>query len=303
MMTKEFSFEDAIQYPDEFPRPDWEAIRKAIEARPEAERADLWGAAVMLWLEKMTEVLGSEYRIQESDNFLLLTTVDDDFADMLAGFLESSRTNILSTLEGIAADDYSGKHIVIIFDSEQRYYPYISYFYPDEGEFAKSGGIYLNKGYRHFAFPRIIDDIIHSVAAHELTHACISHLDIPAWLNEGLALKMEDKITGAVPPQMYREQYEQHQQFWNEDTIQLFWSGKSFERPDEGGGLSYELARFAVETLSVDAGVFREFVLDAKSSDSGEAAAIHHYGRSLGELIQNFFGEGNWAPKPEQWQE
>jgi hypothetical protein len=302
-MTKEFSLEGAIQYPDEFPRPDWEAIHKAIEEQPEAERADRWNAAVMLWLEKLIETLGPDYRIQESDNFLLLTTADDSFADMLAGFLENSRANILSTMEGIAADDYAGKHIVIIFDSEEQYYPYISYFYPEEGEFAKSGGIYVNKGYRHFAFPRIIDDIVHSVAAHELTHACISHLDIPAWVNEGLALKMEDKITGSVPPQMYRERYEQHQQFWDEDTIQQFWWGKSFERPDEGSDLSYELARFAVETLSVDYDVFREFVLEAKSSDSGEAAAIKHFGRSLGELIEKFFGGGDWAPKPDRWKE
>jgi hypothetical protein len=303
VMKKELSFEESIQYPDEFPRPDWETIHKAIEDQPEAERADLWNAAVMLWLAKLIEVLGPAYRIQESDNFLIVTSADDNFADMLADFLESSRTNILTTMEGIAADDYAHKHVVIIFDSEEQYYPYISYFYPDEGEFAMSGGIYVIEGYRHFVFPRVADDIIYSVAAHELAHACLSHLDLPMWLHEGLARTMEDKITGSGPPQMYREQYERHRLFWNEDTIQQFWSGDSFMRPDEGSDLSYELARFAVETLSNDYDIFREFVLDTKSSDSGEAAAIKRYGRSLGELIEQFFGEGNWTLKPERWKE
>jgi hypothetical protein len=39
------------------------------------------------------------------------------------------------------------------------------------------------------------------------------------------------------------EVHEKHVAFWNETTIQEFWSGKSWRRPDDANMLSYELAR------------------------------------------------------------
>lgn len=36
----------------------------------------------------------------------------------------------------------------------------------------------------------------HSILAHELTHACTSHLRLPAWLHEGLAMVASDHLLG-----------------------------------------------------------------------------------------------------------
>ena len=47
------------------------------------------------------------------------------------------------------------------------------------------------------------------------------------------------RVRSRYTPQEVRDKFAH---FWNEETIQEFWSGKSWRRPDEGNSLSYELA-------------------------------------------------------------
>jgi hypothetical protein len=89
----------------------------------------------------------------------------------------------------------------------------------------------------------------------------------------------------------------EHRAFWNEETIQEFWSGRSFGRTDEGIDLSYELARYCVRALAHDPHPFIEFAKNANSEDGGETAAVATFGGSLGGLIEQFFGPGDWAPR------
>jgi hypothetical protein len=37
------------------------------------------------------------------------------------------------------------------------------------------------------------EQILLPIVCHELTHACSSHLDLPTWLNEGLAMVSVDR--------------------------------------------------------------------------------------------------------------
>ena len=164
-----------------------------------------------------------------------------------------------------------------------------------------SSGIYLNKGYGHFAFPHQDISYAEPITAHEMTHALLAHLPIPAWLNEGMAVTIENMITGSAPLMMDDQMYARHKAFWGEKEIQEFWSGDSFYRPDEGQELSYHLAQFAVNSLSQEYDTFIKFVNSADFNDGGEAAANDTYGESLGNLISQYFGDGNWSPNPEEW--
>ncbi len=177
----------------------------------------------------------------------------------------------------------------------------MSYFISEDGEYGLSSGAYLNRGYGHFAFPNQELAIAESIAAHEMTHALVSHLPIPVWLNEGIAVSIEDLITGSSPLRMGKDKYTQHQLFWGEEEIQEFWSGDSFSRPDEAQELSYHLAQFVVNSLSQDYDAFIQFANKANDIDGGESAAIEVYGGSLGNLITQFFGVGDWSPRPEKW--
>jgi hypothetical protein len=232
-----------------------------------------------------------------------VTSQSEEYTKGLVRFLEGALKEILTSLDGIASNPSHGKHVVIIFDTPDKYYSYISYFYPEEGEFAFSGGVYVDTGYVHFALPyRKISEAERTVA-HELTHACLGHLPIPSWLNEGIAVTMDRHIVPNHPLVDDSEMMERHGKFWGEAEIQQFWSGDSFTRPDEGCELSYHLARLTVGALSHDYTRFKEYVLLAHQKDGGQAAAQEVLGGSLGDLMEQFLGPGNWEPNPEKWPE
>ncbi len=287
---------------DSFPRPDWENIYEYVEAHLENEDQNkLWCGIANAWMKKLKFKLSDGYQIHESDNYILVTTESDRYVTLLQSFLEITLGKILSTLKGIASDEGYGKYVVIVFNDVDDYYSYMSYYYPEDGVFGLSSGVYLNNGYGHFVFPYQDVTYAESVIAHEMTHSLLSHLPIPLWLNEGMAVTIENMITGFALLSMDNELFARHKAFWGEKEIQEFWSGDAFYRPDEGQELSYHLAQFAVKSLSHDYEVFVRFANKAKYDDGGESAANEIFGGGLGGLIAQFFGDGNWAPKPQEW--
>jgi hypothetical protein len=294
--------EKHFHYRDGFPRPHWEAIYSEVEDfHNDTDHHELWCSIARAWATKLATALPGKYAIHESENFILLTSESGRYVSLFQGFLERTLKRILSTLRGIASDDGLGKYVVLIFDDIDAYYSYISDFYPKDGIYALSSGTYLNRGFGHFVFPHQELSYAESIAAHEMTHALLAHLPIPAWLNEGMAVNMENEITGSAPLRMDNELYARHQSFWGEQEIQEFWSGDSFHRPDEGQELSYQLAQFAVQSLSQDYEAFAEFANAANESDGGESAAHNVFEGSLGNLISKYFGEGEWSPRPATW--
>ena len=292
---------DLMPIVDGFPRPDWSAIAEIIHAGPEETWEARWQEWSGRWLEGIAGKLPDRYRVEESDNFLILSAEDDRYVQLLSQFLERALQRILANLDGIASDEGYGKHIVLMFDEQDPYYQYKSYFYPDEGEFILSAGTFLNTGYGHFAFPFMEMFEAEATSAHELTHACLKHLPIPLWLNEGFAVTMEDEICGSNPLRMDNERLAEHTLFWNAETIQEFWNGDSFNRTDQGSELSYELARYCLRALAHEYKVFASFANAASFEDGGEAAAKENFGGSLGGVIHQFFGDGDWSPNPELW--
>jgi len=285
-----------------FQRPDWDAIYGCVDKdHSEKDQQELWCDIARIWLEKLKTGFTKDYALHESNNFILLTAEKEKYVTLFTSFLEKSRKTILNTLPGIVADEGFGKHVVIIFDDIDDYYSYLSYYYPEEGEFGLSAGVFLNKGYGHFAFP--FQEIVEAepIAAHELTHALLSHLTIPAWLNEGIAVNMEGHISGCTPYNLNAEMIARHKKFWGIEEVQGFWAGESFGRPDEGQELSYNLAQFAVSALIQNYDSFVQFANKAHYSDGGEAAANNVYEGSLGGLLTNVLGEDDWSPKPELW--
>jgi hypothetical protein len=136
----------------------------------------------------------------------------------------------------------------------------------------------------------------------------VRHLPIPAWLNEGLAQNTEvaliprlrDPRNALYSP---REMAAKHLAFWNADTMQEYWAGKSFTRPDDGQMLSYELARHMTSMLSKDYDTFRRFVNAAHGDDSGYAAATEHLDVALEEVAAAVTGASPWAPDPKCWKD
>ena len=307
-MLKPVLSEIAVHFPvrDGVCRPEWSAIARWVEsALPEAERSDAWVAAEREWMQRLRDGLGGSYRVAETGHFLILAAASESAIRELGRSFESLRRQIAGCLEGIAAEAGWGKQAVLVFASLDDYYAHIAWHYPD-GEHPQSSGVLLTEpDFQHHALPATDWLSYRTVLVHELTHGLLSHLPLPAWMNEAVAMRMEEVICGTPVFQLDRESCARHAAHWNADTIQQFWSGASWRIPGESFELSYGLAQILWRKLEVDLradrGTIMAFLCDAVPEDAGEAACRRLFGLGLGDLAEDFLGDGSWAPDPAAW--
>jgi hypothetical protein len=125
------------------------------------------------------------------------------------------------------------------------------------------------------------------VLAHELVHASLRHLELPTWLDEGLATNFEAAITEKdADRQTLQTQADTHK-FWRSEAAPFagFISGANFSATDQTMLMSYRLARELVLALGKDWPHFCRFLRDANYEDSGERALQKHYGVGLMDLL------------------
>lgn len=288
------------------PIPDWEAIA-AEDAKTDAELHAFWNGIARVWLVELSKRLGSEYKIAESPEFLLLGALSERQQRLVLDYAERTRKRVLKVLADIARDEGYGRTVILVFDSADRYYEYVANYHPDTAggeELAFSSGMFIDSGYGHFVF--VADDLtrIEPVIAHELTHALVRHLPLPLWINEGIAVNTERRLCPREGSHFtIAELKSKYSTFWNEDTIQEFWSGKSWLRPDEGNSLSYELATTFIGLAAKDWPAFASFVCAADASDAGDTAAQHYLGYPVASFAEAVLGAGQWTPVPSAWEE
>ena len=288
-----------------FCHPDWLALYELMKERlDERHWDDVWTQFGRRWLSRLRENLGGNYQCFETKHFLLVIDASRMVAADIGKFAENALKDIRELLLP-AAQDAGPPHVMLAFSSEETYYDYISYFY-DEGESPMSSGVYLSgDGYPHFAFPIQKYASYRATIAHELTHACLAHLPLPVWLNEALAMRMEESMQVSFYSRIDEEKIDKHFEFWNPETIQKFWSGDSWDMVEEGNELSYSLATILWRKIEVDMAATREeiwsFVENAKVEDAGEAALRSVFEIGSEDLVADFLGDGDWAPKPARW--
>lgn len=259
------------------------------------------------WLLHMAEFMGPYAHLLESEQSFILSTLEPRIAQAISRYVTATRRRIGRVLKGIADFPAEEKDILLILDNEAEYYHYVATYYPDRGEFAASGGMFIDAGCPHFVVVRADWEFIEPVIAHEMTHLALSHLRLPRWLDEGIAVNTERRLAGAnkllfTPHELHKK----HLRFWNRERIQEFWSGKSFNRTDDGNLLSYELARIIVEQLAKQWDSFSCFVTSATCEDAGAAAAKNAFALNLGTLVAALLEmpeENGWAPDPGAWLE
>ncbi|MCK6481884.1 MAG: hypothetical protein L6R43_17575 [Planctomycetes bacterium] len=285
-----------------FPRPDWEAILGRVEGtvHPSGIEEALEAVAEE-WLRRVAAAAGPGYRVHRSPRFHVLAPDFGGREPSLLRFLERALGRIRESLGDVLSGEHSGSHCVLLFAGAEDYYDYVDLFHDDGGEYPFTGGIFLPGPWEEIVVHAAPPEIPERTLAHELSHACVSHLALPAWVNEGVASVLERVATGSPGELPGREELADHRSHWNAGTIQQFWSGESFRRPDIGFGLSYTLAYLLVKALARDPVRFRSFLLRADPADAGEAACRERYGGSPGDLLEGILGPGDWAPRPAAW--
>jgi len=301
--------QDAALFPmiDGFCHPRWNELSNAIEAcLPEERWNEAFTQAALIWAERNRDVVGAPYGVLETDNFIILSPERPRIRKDLGRLMEQALKAIRHHLRGTPQlDKGHGKQVLFVFNDSDLYYQYLAHFYP-EGEHPMSGGVYLSgEGYGHMVLPSAERDVIRNTLIHELTHACLSHLSLPMWIDEAVAMWMEDKLLGNGL-HLDRELYQWHQQTWDPDTIQFFWIGAAWSLP-ELSELSYSLAQVLWRKIETDLDapqeLMVEFIAKAQKSDGGEAAFQELFDHSLRDLVADFLGPGEWAPRPKKWEE
>jgi len=267
-----------------FPLVDWDAVGAWVDHLDGDELCGrAWAAAEHAWLLHLRSALGPRYRLVQSDTAMLLSPLAANVAQATLDTMDRTLVRVIAVLDGIAAKSPWGKDILIVFATEEQYYDYVSHCYPATGEFAFSSGMFIAEGCAHFVTVQSDLRAVEPVIAHEMTHACLAHLPIPLWLNEGLAVNTEHRLAGSqAAAHTAQEMRAKHLAFWGPEEIRAFWSGASFSRTDDGNMLSYDLARILVAEFAKDWPRFRQFVLEANWQDAGAEAARRHLGASLG---------------------
>ena len=295
-----------ISWHNGLPIMDWDAVQAWVGKAEVSLQNDAWTACERAWLLQLRDALGVDYVLTESGGASLLSSLEPNLSRATLEYMDRTLRRVAKVLDGIAHTPEWGKDILIVFDDDESYYNYVSYYYPEEGgEFALSGGMHISAGCSHFVTVKSDLRTVEPVIAHEMTHGCLSHLPIPLWLNEGLAVNTEHRLVGKGST-LYtpHEMQIKHLAFWGEDEIQEFWSGKSFHRPDDGNLLSYDLARIIVEQIAKDWDSFKQFVLNANWQDGGTKSAADHLHLHLGEMVCALLEkpeECAWEPDPTKW--
>lgn len=286
-INQRLSLHEHVKLHLNYPMFDWDAIQTWVDSIDNEElQGKAWIMSEQAWLLHLQKALGNRYHIVQTDRAILLSSMVKNQATATLEYMTRTLKRVIKVLDGVAQVSPWGKDILIVFESEEEYYNYVSYYYNDDGEFAFSGGMFISSGCSHFVTVQSDLQTVEPIIAHEMTHACLSHLPLPLWLDEGLAVNTEQRLT-SKPNGLYtpHEMHAKHLAFWGLTEVQEFWSGKSFSRSDDGNMLSYDLARILVETFAMDWASFKQFVLEARWEDAGAKAAHQHLGASLGQYI------------------
>ena len=288
-----------------WPIPDWDALDAQQPVQEEAQHA-WWTAAARQWQQAVAAQWAEGYRVAESRHFLLMSALEPNEQKLLLSFCETARSRLLAYLPGVTFDPLRGKHVVMVIEDPDDYYDYIAHYYPDGGEYAGSSGVFVHAGYGHFGLLGGVHLAeLEPVLAHELAHCLVSHLPLPAWLNEGIAVNCEHRMFPQLEhpsAQKYlpAEMAAKHRDHWSAETIQGLWSGSSFHAPDESCMLAYDLAKKLTRLAASDLDAFRVFATSADIADAG-LAAESALGYPLQHLVEAVLGPGDWQPRPESW--
>lgn len=282
------------------PRPNWDVIRCWLEEHvAEPDRSKAWTEIAVQWLGVLDEALGNRYRLVRSDRLLWFTPHDDEHTPALLSLAESGLATITGALGSLAGECWLGPLVVLRFADVDTYCHYVSPFDP-AGGLSSSFGVCSKEGYVHIALRPVPFNTLQRVVFHEIAHACLSHLSLPTWLDEGVAnLAEEDTVPSWARFTLDPEIAEDTRRYWREQGLNDFWWGKGFSLADEVQGHCYRLAAILFRLLVAD---YRrrlpDFIRHAHADDAGESAAREFLGVGVAALAAKFLGTGDWNPVP-----
>ena len=169
---------------------DWVALERwaggNLEAIERGRRA---------WLLHFRDSMPPPAHLHETRDAWVLSPFQPSTARRAASYVAATRERIAKLLSGIARFPAGARSILVVFNNLDEYYEYVSNYYPDTGEFAFSGGMFIDRGCPHFVTVVSPLSDLEPVIAHEMTHSALAHLSLPLWLDEGIAVTTEHQVS------------------------------------------------------------------------------------------------------------
>lgn len=295
--------EDLLVTGAELPMIDWDAADSRAERLEGGDHArDLWRRALAAaWLERLKSELASPHERWRTANVEGLAPAADQLSVVVRRAAEASFAAIQSAL-GDAWDGHPIPPVAIAAVAAiDDYYSLKSAAYEAEGEFAGSGGCFLNRPFPIILLPTSTRWSVESTIAHELTHHALSGLSLPLWAEEGLTQMMEERVTRQTSFRVDRELVERHVAHWSSRGLQAFWSGDAFRSAAEDDQeLAYHLAELLARRMLADRPKeYLAFLKQCDHDDHGADAARRRLGMTLGQIAAGSLGEGDWEPENE----
>lgn len=285
------------------PHPDWGRVHDWVVSFEASRQPEAFLACERAWLGMLARALGEPYRVFESDHALVLSNRPDNEGRAALDFVGRSRRRVRQVLEELAGEE-TGKEVLLSFSDEETYSRYAIYYCPDLDETMVSAGMFLNAGSAHFIAHGEHLWRLEPTIVHELTHSQLAHLPLPLWVNEGMAVNTEQRLTQqGANVYAIKELEAKHAAFWTPANIQEFWSGEAYKRDDECSELAYDLGRLLVNGMCQNWTAFKAFIAFACADDAGKRAAEDIMNVDLGEAVRHFVGaeDGDWGPRPAVW--
>ncbi|MBS2040609.1 hypothetical protein JST97_36820 [bacterium] len=235
------------------------------------------------WLKHLLGQVGTQFRLDRSRNFYLLSPFTARKASYQMQFLELT----LGRLSRLLGVESRGFHVVLIWRNPDEYWRYVSHFTGSRGG---NVGMCIRAGLVHMvSYDRDVD-MLQATLAHELVHDLLSDAEMPLWLEEGLAQTFATSGLHGLDKGADRLR-----QLATAGGLKDFWSGQGFGAEEERQKFCYSLAEILTRLL-LDEKNFHSFRATAKRADCGQEACRQAFGRSLGSFLGTFLGPGDWEP-------
>ncbi len=289
----------ARAYP--LPRVDWDVVGRWIAKHvPQAEQTQAWTDVVDQWLDRLDRALGKNNRAMLSKNLLLFAPSNFPYMERLLDFAEAGLVEIQTALGDLASESRRGPIVLLLFKDDRTYGRYTSPFDPAAGAVQSIGMCFRSSSLVHVALRSATIEILERTVLHEITHACLGHLNLPLWLEEGITQMAEEAALPAWSRfKINSEQASANREFWREQGLNEFWWGDGFFALDGMQQFSYQFAQIMFRLItSTHKQRLPEFVRRACADDAGDSAARDVLGMGLAEIAQQFLGPGNWEPVP-----
>ncbi|MDB5346705.1 MAG: hypothetical protein JWP89_5082 [Schlesneria sp.] len=283
----------------QLPQLDWQVIRRWIDQKvPQQQHAEAWNDVATQWLESVDTALGNSYQLTRSKHLLLLSPRDYEHTKSLLNFGETGLSQIEASLGNLAGEAQAGPIIVFLAADNSTYGRFVR---PHEPEFEhlRSAGVCFQEGYLRIAMRPGPLESLERTFLHELTHACVAHLHLPLWFEEGITQLAEEmamphwsRFTLDVATAADIKSY------WRDKGLSDFWWGTGFHNLD-GQRRNYELAQIVFRLILADhRRQLAAFVREAHVDDAGDSAARKCFGKGVAEFAKQFLGPGDWEPVP-----